>query len=50
MFTPRPFKVTFQFAKLIVGKNTQNRAAQPSAIDQRCVAEFIEQNDVTFGD
>ena len=50
MFTARPFEETLQFAKLIVWKDTQNRAAQPSAIDQRCVAEFIEQNDVIFGD
>ena len=36
--------------KLIVWKDTQNRAAQPCAIDQRGVTEFVEQNDVIFGD
>ena len=50
MFAPSPFKKTLQFAKLIVWKDTQNRAAQPCAIDQRGVTEFVEQNDVIFGD
>jgi hypothetical protein len=33
-----------------VGKDTQNRAAQLCPVDQRGVAEFVEQDQVVFGD
>ena len=50
VFAPGPLEKTFQFAEIIVWKDPQNRATQFCTVDQRGVTEFVEQNDVIFGD
>ena len=50
MFAPSPLKMTLQFCQVIVRKDAQDRTAQSCAIDQRGVTEFVEQNDIIFGD
>ena len=49
MFAARPFEVTLEFAEMVVRKNAHRRAAQARAIDQGCVAEFIEDDDILSG-
>src|SRR5260370_19824849 len=42
--------MTLQFSKMIMRKHAKERAAQFCPIDQRRVAEFVEQDNVIFGD
>jgi hypothetical protein len=42
--------VTLQFAEIAVWKNAQEGAAQLRAIDERSVAELVEQDNVISGD
>src|SRR5438876_271152 len=50
MFAPCPFQVALEFAQIVVWKDSQDRAAQLCGVDQRGVAEFVEQDDIVFRD
>ena len=50
MFMPGPFQMALEFSQIIVWKDAQVCAAQFCTVDQRRVAEFVEQNHVVPGD
>jgi len=43
-----PIGVSLQFSQIVVRKDAQRRAAQLCAVDQRRVAEFVEQDNIIF--
>ena len=45
---PRPLKMSLQFSQVIVWKDAQDRGAQLCTVDQRRMAEFVEQDNITF--
>ena len=48
MCAPRPLEVSLQFSQIVVWKDAQRRAAQLCTVDQRRVAEFVEQDNIIF--
>jgi len=48
MCAPRPLEVSLQFSQIVVRKDAQRRAAQLWRVDQRRVAEFVEQTTSFF--